>query len=315
MELESHPQTPALAEHFGPVPVTLGRIPTDPASVETSTRDTVVEMSRVAQASARHPVVQRAVQEALAPLPRSWDIKERVKAVYAWVQHRVEFTDDEGVLARVWGYAPEDAEMIVHPELLLSMPKPMGDCDDQSTLLASMLLHLPVGVRFVTVAADPEQPDRWSHVYVRVALPCDEVMALDPSHGAYAGWEESNVFRRKEWIVKEKPMVGCGCEEPRVGLKGIGVSGLGIAWSDIFKTGTQQAITAGTKVLEAQAVPPRGTFISRTPEGEVIQTAGRFPQAGISTFPPMQFSTGGGDITMWLLIGIGVIVLAKGVKG
>lgn len=290
----------AYLEHFGPATSTLGRIRTNPQDSDQSTRDTIQEMCRVAQRTARHPAVNAAVQEALAPLPSRFDTKERVKAIYEWVQRQVEFVEDEEVLGRIWGYRPEEAELIVEPPMLLTMPRPMGDCDDQSTLLAAMLLHLPVGVNFVTVAADPSQMDRWSHVYVSVMLPCGERMALDPSHGPYAGWEEKEVFRTKEWVVRRLPVQDCGCQ-----LHGLGGPG---SWGDILKTGAAKAIEAGTSLL----FPPPGTFIS-TPQG-TIQTAMKAPTAGITTFPPTQFSGAGGDITMWLLIGVGIIVLAKSAR-
>lgn len=199
MEPRLHPR---LVEHFGPLPSTLGRLLTNPASTEVSTRDTVRVMSQVATRTSQHPIVLRAVHAALAPLPQDATPTEQTEAIYRWVQAHVEFVEDEEILGRIWGYRPEEAELIVEPPRLLTMPRPMGDCDDQSTLLASMLLSLPVGVGFVTVAADPDEPERWSHVYVRVVLIDGSRLPLDVSHGSYPGWEETNVYRRKEWVVR-----------------------------------------------------------------------------------------------------------------
>ena len=81
------------------------------------------------------------------------------------------------------------------------MPEPMGDCDDFSMLVASFLTILGLPVWFVAVAADRDEPDRFSHVYVRTeSKDCGSVV-MDCSHGAYPGWETDLQFRRLEWRV------------------------------------------------------------------------------------------------------------------
>lgn len=98
---------------------------------------------------------------------------------------------------------PADVELLYRHQGVVS-----GDCDDFSMYCAALLLALedlgfPISnVRFITIAADNENPNEFSHVYVRAM--CDGVdTAIDASHGAYAGWHaEDRAFRKTEHPVK-----------------------------------------------------------------------------------------------------------------
>ena len=75
------------------------------------------------------------------------------------------------------------------------------DCDGY-TLYGACLLHaLGVPVKLVTVSADEQEPERYSHIYV-VAYPAGEAgprVPLDFSHGPAPGWECPNTGRLREW--------------------------------------------------------------------------------------------------------------------
>jgi transglutaminase-like putative cysteine protease len=122
---------------------------------------------------------------------------ETVRAIYWYVKRHLTFCSDESLLAAQFGLGP-DKELLISPLVLLQMPTPMGDCDDYSLLLASLLKALLVPVKFVSVAVDEAEPWRFSHVYVK-AMVDGGWLALDASHGSYPGWEYGGkVFKQVE---------------------------------------------------------------------------------------------------------------------
>lgn len=61
--------------------------------------------------------------------------------VWARIRQDVQFRDD-AELARGITADPEQAEVLIRPVDLVTMPRPQGDCDDQAMLCASMLRAL-----------------------------------------------------------------------------------------------------------------------------------------------------------------------------
>jgi transglutaminase-like putative cysteine protease len=127
-----------------------------------------------------------------------WDVKRRLR-----------FVEDAETGAPFAAEFPssEIVETLVRPIDMRAMASPAGDCDDFSMTTRARLLALGIPARFVTVAVDPEDPSRFSHVYV--VADCDGGVcgsnwsgrvALDTSHGDYPGWECPNPFgKREEW--------------------------------------------------------------------------------------------------------------------
>jgi transglutaminase-like putative cysteine protease len=74
----------------------------------------------------------------------------------------------------------------------------LGDCDDYSMWLASILVAAGVRCSFVVMAGDGRDAGRYSHVYVAAYPEGGGRTALDASHGAYAGWEAPNVYGLRE---------------------------------------------------------------------------------------------------------------------
>lgn len=296
------------AEHFAgsSIPFSLHATRTDPTSNEIATRDTIAHMRMLALRSAKHPLVQGAVVQAIANVPSESNAREFVVAIYDWMQAKIEFKDGDELMRELWGVHPGEAQLQITPLRLLTMDRPKGACNDQSALLAAMLLNVPdIGVEFVTVGADPDNPERWSHVYVEAILLDGERMPLDVSHGPYAGWEEGRVSKRKVWKVREvrnmiAPLESCyGC-----GMKGLG------AWP--IADWISQGIEATTNILTSKyGVPPAGTVIT-TQGGQVIRYPTGTATVGLSTFPSdLSLGSGGSDLIKWGLIAAVVIVGAK----
>jgi hypothetical protein len=74
------------------------------------------------------------------------------------------------------------------------------DCDGYTMYGACLLLAGGIPCNLVTVAADPSEPNRFSHIYV-AAYPNGKRVPLDFSHGPYPGWEAPST-RIKEWPIR-----------------------------------------------------------------------------------------------------------------
>jgi transglutaminase-like putative cysteine protease len=180
-------------------PLLYHAVPTNPTNTDVSTVDTVRQMIVLARgASTSSRVIQAVSQILKSPNQQP---KELARAIYWWVKSHIKFVEDEPILARELGYTDVHQELLISPDRLLQMPTPMGDCDDFAMLTASMLLASGIPAKFVTIASDPDEPFRFSHVYAMANIPGGWI-GMDTSHGAQLGWEyRGTVYRRAEWIV------------------------------------------------------------------------------------------------------------------
>lgn len=189
---------------FAPAPVVVGREPVTGHS-DTDTLRTVGRMARIVCIAAQHPKVVQAAAAAAGGFDRLMSRERVATAIYYWIREHVTFCLDETLVASALiaaGYAvAPDAELLVAPWVLVDMPRPMGDCDDFSMLCASMLSVYGIPARLVIIAADPEVPDQYSHVYTQAQLENGEWITLDCSHGPYPGWEAPRAFRKSTWPI------------------------------------------------------------------------------------------------------------------
>jgi hypothetical protein len=131
-------------------------------------------------------------------------------AVFWYVKHCVEFRNDEATLFRIGERDQQD--LLISPSVLVRMKKPAEDCDGFTMLSAAMLTALGVPVVIVTVAVDPRDRSRWSHVFP-MALVGDKGVAiraipLDASHGVGPGWmvPREHINRWQAWNLEAKPV-------------------------------------------------------------------------------------------------------------
>jgi len=135
-----------------------------------------------------------------------------VDAVYWYVRRRLLFTRDE-TIAQPFSFAADVVEALIRPVDMAVLPEgsKIGDCDDYVMYAAALLKALGVESRFVTVAADPRDPGRYSHVYLAVYHQGGRI-PFDASHGDYPGWETGSPYgKRREWNIfgpELAPMVG-----------------------------------------------------------------------------------------------------------
>ena len=193
-----------MSEGFWGLPIRLDVRPTDPLNSDISTVDAIHQMIAIAKSSATTPLINSVVDTCLRSLSNNPSKRELARAIWWFVKQHITFCQDEEILAKVLGYEKDpNQELLIPPVTLLNMPTPMGDCDDYSMLVASLLVCAKIPCWFVTIAVDDMEPWRFSHVYVKCWLDDEgKFMVMDCSHGIVPGWETSRQqFRRMEWLV------------------------------------------------------------------------------------------------------------------
>lgn len=171
----------------------------DPA---TQTGQVIGIMRRWVRADYHTPEIQARAQEHIT--------SDVVADIYDYTHGALQFVRDEETAAPIQpGYDLPIVETLVRPRDMAIMGRPQGDCDDFTMYAAALLMSQGVPVSFVTVKADPREPDNFSHVYL-AAYPqfgpwAGQRVALDLSHGLYPGWETPSYFgERAEWPVEDR---------------------------------------------------------------------------------------------------------------
>jgi hypothetical protein len=170
-------------------------------------RRTVGLMRQRVEEDAQDPWFQQHTAKVLGLVQGMGEV-EIANRAWSHVKRHMEFVQDRDLAAGLEGVIPQAADAIewsMRPKTTgqyVEQGIAVGDCDDFQEYLAGLLAGAGVRCSFVTVAANEEDPGQETHVYVR-AYPVDGGMvALDASHGEYAGWEVENRFNRlSEWPV------------------------------------------------------------------------------------------------------------------
>ena len=131
-----------------------------------------------------------------------------VVGVWNTIKPLIRFQQDAEIAAKLQIADPrlEDVvEVFIRPvdqELLIrSTGQGTEDCDGFELYAGCLLTALGIRCNLVTVAADPEDRSRYSHVYLAVYLDSKRI-PLDFSHGKYPGWECPNLGRIREWPIE-----------------------------------------------------------------------------------------------------------------
>ena len=127
-------------------------------------------------------------------------------AMFWLVKHAVLFARDEPRLFQVGESGALD--MLIAPSVLVRMTQPKEDCDGFTMLICALLAVVGVRTCIVTVAADPADPSRWSHVFPIALLETGSNCPLDCSHGAFPGWmvPREHIFRWQAWDLEGNPI-------------------------------------------------------------------------------------------------------------
>jgi hypothetical protein len=126
-------------------------------------------------------------------------------------------------------------------------------------MLGALLMSLGYPVKIITIAADPHEPRRFSHVYMRVMLNGQWIGLDGTQPHAVPGWEPPRFFRRKEWgnMVNQSRALGMGnyrAVRRRNPATGLGVD-FSTVWGAIAPVVTPLA-QAGAQRLAYGQIPP-----------------------------------------------------------
>jgi len=147
--------------------------------------DTLKLMAKVAKQYKVDPLIRQTAARAVARVPEKDDLAEAA-ALQNWVRGNIRYTGD--VL---------DVETLQTPDYTLQ--ERYGDCDDQATLLATMLLAIGIPAAYMAVGVDGEP---FSHVLTFACLrgydpsyvSLETTLTTDPTTGETVGpgWFPAN---------------------------------------------------------------------------------------------------------------------------
>lgn len=162
---------------YNPRPMTIGLVPSGREGIKA----TLQAMSRMTRAFKKDPGVRELASQLVRGLPQ-YDAPGEVRALHAFVRDSIRYTGDiSGV------------ETLQTPKVTLQTG--VGDCDDKSTLLASLLESIGRKTRFVAVGFSPAGGH--SHVLVEVrAGKSDRWVPLETIKPVEAGWQPAGIKRR-----------------------------------------------------------------------------------------------------------------------
>lgn len=160
-----------------PRPATLGLVPSGPAGI----RATLRKMVDLARAYKKDPGIRQLAASLVRDLSQ-YDTLGEIRALHAFVRDHIRYTNDiNGV------------ELLQTPQATLEMG--VGDCDDKSTLLASLLESIGRPARFVAIALAPSQ--NYSHVLVETRYgKKDSWLPLETIRPVDIGWWPPGVSKK-----------------------------------------------------------------------------------------------------------------------
>ena len=193
------------------LPIVATRYQGDLNDQDHATAQTVGLMAEQIRQCAQDPVVQAAARGAL--LKYSQGRAGAYSACWAiwWsIRHTLKFVSDDSLLHGIPTPNPPELELLVSPSVMVRARSPQGDCDDFTMLACCFLECLGVPWEIVTVAADPGDAQRWSHVYAVATLEDGRRMPMDaaPPDAKYPGWEvpPDHILRYQAWDQDGRPV-------------------------------------------------------------------------------------------------------------
>jgi hypothetical protein len=162
-------------------------------SGDAGVEQTINEMRGLVDEALRDPSIIRLATDILRSVPAFDDYGE-AEALYNWVRANIRFTKD-----------PVNKEKLYPPAELLKIRA--GDCDDISMLLGTLLMAVGYPARLMTVAATPDSPEQFSHVYVEGEVPAGsgQWIPMDPArYDSQFGVAPPVVTRARWWSLTDQ---------------------------------------------------------------------------------------------------------------
>jgi hypothetical protein len=196
--------TPASAAIAKTGPIIKEKIPAAP-DTDTSTKQTIAKMCEYIAASASDDVCKFWALQAKERWAQGPDLAQQCWGVWWLVKHAVKFAKDEPRLFQIG--EPDALDLLIAPAVLVREQDRKEDCDGFTMLVCCLLKILGIPSVIVTIAADPSDPERWSHVF-----PMAEVngayLPMDASHGKFPGWmvPRDHISRWQAWDLNGNPV-------------------------------------------------------------------------------------------------------------
>ena len=248
------------------LPIAVERYQGDLENQDHATAQTVGLMAQQIRKCAEDPVVQSAARNALLKYSQG-QAGEYAACWATWwsIRHTLKFVSDDSLLRYIPTPNPPELELLVSPSVMVRARNPQGDCDDFTMLMCCFLEVLGVRWEIVTVAADPGDAQRWSHVYAVALLKDGRRMPMDaaPPDAKWPGWEvpADHILRYQAWdqdgrpVERPKPIKRMGAYR-RLGFRRRGLRGLGDTYQCDDDGANCVTIPDGTPVLTAASSVP-----------------------------------------------------------
>ena len=279
---------------------------------EAGTKQTVDLMRKlVDQAVSDQQFVRTAIEIVRGVLPYN-DVAE-AQAIYMWVQRNIRYTKD-----------PVTKEKLYPPQELLKIRA--GDCDDISMLIGALGIALGYPARLITIAANPDSPEEFTHVYPELEVPpgSGQWLPLDAARAdAQFGVEPPYYFRKRAWSLVDntsQDLRGCACggncDSSRTKLSGLsGVATIGAFGQD----GTDYTDLLSQTIAETPAlIAAASGQPSKYASGSTVVSTGPYasfatPYTPGSTVPYAGYEAPTAQMSanwpMLLLLGVGALLL------
>ena len=138
-------------------------------------RETLAMMVNIVKQYRKNPEIRALAETIIEDAPQK-DAVAEVRAIFDWVNNNVRYTQDV-----------RDVETLKTPDGTIMSGH--GDCDDQATLLATLVETVGYAARFVAIGM--AEPNSFEHVYAEVKLGTTWV-ALDTTEPNPMGWKPKN---------------------------------------------------------------------------------------------------------------------------
>lgn len=229
---------------------------------------TINEMRALVDDALRDSSIIRLATDIVRRAP-AFDDHAEAQALFDWERRNIRFTKD-----------PVNKEKLYPPAELVKIRA--GDCDDIAMLMAALLMAVGYPARFVTVAASPDSPEQFSHVYVEGEVPAGSGnwIAMDTArYDSQFGVAPPKVYRSRWWSLTDGSYGDLSGTRHRSGVRGLGdypryrshmVSGLG-SYGRVRTMGTLGDCAPGDSWDGSRCVPPDSSDAT----SEMIATTGQ----------------------------------------
>lgn len=280
---------------------------------EAGTGQTIKLMRQLVGAALADASFVRKAVDIVRSVP-AYDEFGELNALYEWVKSNIRFTKD-----------PLTKEKLYPPQELLKIRA--GDCDDISMLLGAFALALGYPARLITISANPDAPQEFSHVYMQAEAPVGsgQWVSMDAARAdSQFGVDPPVYFRKRAWSLTEdayQDLSGVAKSRRPFGLGSYGTVGLGddVTGMDILQQSIAEVPTIISSVAgrPSSASTPYGQY-STSPYGSFMTPYSPgygLPQSGYlapGTMTGGAFSMSG--IMPWVLLGGLVLFAMRGPK-